>query len=202
MTTDAFRDPGATERSPAKALAWALAIAALLLVVVVLPAEYGIDWTGAGRLIGLTKMGEAKMAASKAAVAPPPAAPAPPGASATSTGAVPATNSKGALRTDAIEVKLAPGGEVEYKATLAEGESLVYSWDAGGANVEFDFHGEPVAGPADFFVSFEKGMAAKSAGSLRAPFAGTHGWYWKNASTKAVAIQLKLSGFHTDIKRP
>lgn len=185
---------------PAKALAWALAFAALLLVVVVLPAEYGVDWTGAGRLLGLTKMGEAKVAAAKAAAAPPPVAPATPAA--TTSGAVPATNSKQALRTDAIEVKLAPGGDVEYKATLAEGESLVYSWDAGGAVVEFDFHGEPVAGPAGFFVSFEKGTAAKSAGSLRAPFTGTHGWYWKNASTKAVAIQLKVSGFHSGLARP
>src|SRR5687768_1490644 len=35
-------------------------VATLLLVTVVLPSEYGIDPTGIGRVIGLTKMGEIK----------------------------------------------------------------------------------------------------------------------------------------------
>ncbi len=38
----------------------ALAVAVLLLVTVVLPAEYGIDATGVGRVLGLTRMGEIK----------------------------------------------------------------------------------------------------------------------------------------------
>jgi len=39
----------------------AIIIAAALLVTVVLPAEYGIDPTGVGRLLGLTQMGNIKM---------------------------------------------------------------------------------------------------------------------------------------------
>ena len=38
----------------------AAVIAIALLVTVVLPAEYAIDPTGAGRLLGLTEMGEIK----------------------------------------------------------------------------------------------------------------------------------------------
>jgi hypothetical protein len=38
----------------------AAGVAAALLVTVVLPAEYSIDPTGAGRLLGLTQMGEIK----------------------------------------------------------------------------------------------------------------------------------------------
>ena len=38
----------------------ALVAAIVILVTVVLPAEYAIDPTGAGRLLGLTKMGEIK----------------------------------------------------------------------------------------------------------------------------------------------
>src|SRR5215210_4257140 len=38
----------------------AAGVAAALLVTVVLPAEYGIDPTGAGRALGLTEMGEIK----------------------------------------------------------------------------------------------------------------------------------------------
>ncbi len=39
----------------------ALAVAGTLLLTVVLPAEYGIDPTGAGRVLGLTQMGEIKV---------------------------------------------------------------------------------------------------------------------------------------------
>ena len=47
----------------------ALAVALLLLVTVVLPAEYGIDPTGVGRVLGLTRMGEIKVRLAKEAAA-------------------------------------------------------------------------------------------------------------------------------------
>lgn len=47
----------------------ALAVAVLLLVTVVLPAEYGIDPTGVGRVMGLTRMGEIKTRLAKEAAA-------------------------------------------------------------------------------------------------------------------------------------
>ena len=40
----------------------AVIVAALLLVTCILPAEYGVDPTGVGRVLGLTQMGEVKMA--------------------------------------------------------------------------------------------------------------------------------------------
>lgn len=39
----------------------ALALAAAVLLTVILPAEYGIDPTGVGRVVGLTQMGEIKV---------------------------------------------------------------------------------------------------------------------------------------------
>ena len=36
----------------------AVLVALVLLLVAILPAEYGIDPTGIGRMLGLTKMGE------------------------------------------------------------------------------------------------------------------------------------------------
>ncbi len=47
----------------------ALAAAGTLLVCVVLPAEYGIDPTGVGRVLGLTQMGEIKTRLAKEAAA-------------------------------------------------------------------------------------------------------------------------------------
>ncbi|MGI9078303.1 MAG: hypothetical protein ACR2G6_13390 [Gemmatimonadaceae bacterium] len=40
-------------------------MATFLLVTVVLPAEYGVDPTGIGRLLGLAQMGEIKVALAK-----------------------------------------------------------------------------------------------------------------------------------------
>ncbi len=39
----------------------AIIVAAVLLVTIVLPAEYGVDPTRVGRVLGLTQMGEIKM---------------------------------------------------------------------------------------------------------------------------------------------
>ena len=64
-TTSSAMDDGQimTNATPVRATLWAFVIAVVLLGTLVLPAEYGIDVTGAGRLLGLTTMGERKMAA-------------------------------------------------------------------------------------------------------------------------------------------
>lgn len=48
-------------RTLARSTLVALAVAAIVLLTAVLPAEYGIDPTGAGRVLGLTQMGEIKV---------------------------------------------------------------------------------------------------------------------------------------------
>ena len=186
--------------SPLKATVIAAVAAAAILVAIVLPAEYGIDWTGIGGITGLTAMGRDKVAAAKAlereAAAPAVAATAPKAGAEAVT-----TSSTRALRSDTLEVPIAPGVGLEYKAVLAEGESMVFEWDAAGAELRFDFHGEPTAGPEGMFLSFKKGAATKDAGSLRAPFAGTHGWYWKNAGSVPVVVKLRVSGFYSELKK-
>ena len=191
--------------SPGRATLWAIAISAVLLLTIVLPAEYGIDWTGIGRVLGLTSMGERKMAAETAVAATNAAAPsaAAPVAAVVRDKATEqyGTISKLPLRVDEIDVRLAPKGQVEYKTDLTEGEFLVFTWDAGGANVKFDFHGEPAAGPNGAFLTFHKGVASQSGGSLKAPFTGTHGWYWKNPTDSNVTIKLRVSGFYSKLKK-
>ena len=51
-----------TSRQLIRSTILAVVVAALLLVTCVLPAEYGVDPTGVGRLLGLTQMGEVKLA--------------------------------------------------------------------------------------------------------------------------------------------
>ena len=50
-----------------RSTAIAITAAAALLVTVVLPAEYAVDPTGAGRLLGLTQMGKVKVALAREA---------------------------------------------------------------------------------------------------------------------------------------
>ena len=192
-------------RSVGGATLVALIAAAVILVTIVLPAEYGIDWTGIGKLTGLQAMGQDKVKAAREASAS--AAPGVPAKASAAPATGPtseapyASEATTALRTDTVDIPLAAGAEIEYKTILAEGDVMVYAWDAGGAEVRFDFHGEPAAVPANSFLSFKKGAASKGSGSLRAPFAGTHGWYWKNASSQPVTIKLRVTGFHTELKR-
>jgi hypothetical protein len=66
--------PDSSEATPsgaalARSTLLALVIAGVLLVTCVLPAEYGIDPTGVGRMLGLTQMGEVKQAMAEEAAA-------------------------------------------------------------------------------------------------------------------------------------
>ena len=51
-----------TPRTLLRSTVIALATAAVLLITVVLPAEYGVDPTGVGQVLGLKRMGEIKVA--------------------------------------------------------------------------------------------------------------------------------------------
>jgi hypothetical protein len=164
----------------------AMAVAVLLLVTVVLPAEYGIDPTGAGRLLGLTRIGQIKAlsgAADPAAV-------------------MHAHPRK--FRSARIEIELQGREELEYKATLAKGEPLLYAWSVQGGPVHFEFHGEPTEGrwPRDFYQSYQTAdHSVGEQGSFVAPFTGQHGWYWRNESNEPATIVLETSGYYSKLAR-
>lgn len=196
-----------------KATLIALAIATLLLVTVVLPAEYGIDPTGAGKRLGLDGMGKngnSKPAAPAAAVVPAPAT-APTSANAASSGT--ASPNSGAseptvvrrdtpFRSDAMSITLQPGKGAEIKTAMSAGDHFVFTWSAEGGPVNFDMHGErPNAG--DEFTSYWKDKAkSQGHGSFTAPFAGSHGWFWANKGTAPVTVTVKVSGFYEKLYRP
>lgn len=166
----------------------ALGAAAALLVTTVLPAEYGYDPTGVGGMLGLTEMGEVKQAEHQDEA--PATNPAPP---------VPATPEQAQAARPVgqpvtVSLTLKPNEGREVKATMKAGEALVYRWHTDGAEVRFELHGEEFGAPADQYSSYEKGTAAKADGSFRAPFDGTHGWYWRNRTDKPVTITVTATG--------
>lgn len=185
-------------------------VAAIVLTVAVLPAEYGIDPTGAGAAMGLTKLHTPVATVPQKTGAPVAAAsvvaPSPAGGSTVSApgeqrGVTISSKPTVAYRADEMEITLAAGRGVEVKTHLAKGATLIYTWKTKNAEkVNHDFHGEPVNAKENEFESFilEDGVS-ESKGTLIAPFTGVHGWYWKNKSAAPVTVVLRASGFYTDI---
>lgn len=174
-----------------RATAFAAGIAAILLVTVVMPAEYGVDPTGSGRLLGLTEMGAMKRAAAQEAE------PAPEAESGDLT--LESEPSPGyALQTGELAVTLAPGKGREVKARMKAGGEFDYEWSTGGAPVHYELHGEPDGGKSGEYSSYDIGVSPGEKGKFRAPFAGTQGWYWRNDGPEPVTVTVKASGTWAD----
>ena len=180
--------------------------AAVLLIAVVLPAEYGIDPTGIGRVLRLTEMGEIKqqLAAQSAAdaTAPPAAAlPAPTAPALPAAPQVPAPVAEAAQPApwrDEMSVTLTPGEGTEIKLRMQEGDKADYSWVVQGGAVNFDTHGDG----GGRSISYEKGRGVPAdEGELVAAFTGNHGWYWRNRGQANVTLVLRTRGTYSDIKR-
>jgi len=192
----------------------AMLVSALILVTVILPAEYSIDPTGLGNVLGLTALSEDRattlqvvedvntetvntvvtetepMLESEEEIIPGEyrKLPTPPGT----------TLSHGTIyRTEILEISLGFDEELEYKATLAQDEPLLYSWETDKGMVYYDFHGEPTESDELVFMSYEEGEKNTANGYLLAPFTGNHGWYFLNISDYPITVKLTVSGYFT-----
>jgi hypothetical protein len=178
-----------------KATGIALAVAAFILTVAVLPAEYGIDPLGAGQALGLTKLNGG--ARKEADITPTATATAAAGvASPVSTSALP-------MRSDEMQVVLQPGQGAEVKALMRKGEHFVFSWSSDGGPVKSDMHGEPEhAKPGEFTTYWKVAQQSAAQGAFTAGFDGIHGWFWRNKGAQPVTITVKVTGFHEKLFRP
>ncbi|MEL6962056.1 MAG: transmembrane anchor protein [Pseudomonadota bacterium] len=166
--------------------------AVVILVTVILPAEYGIDPTGAGRVFGLAEMGEIKQELADEAE---------------KDRAIHGDQSSslidGVLRLfvgtahaqdawqDTVTFTLPPGEYTEVKLDMQEGDTAEYTWAADGGRINFDLHAHGDGQSVDY----EKGRGKTSGeGSFEAPFAGEHGWFWRNRDKADVTITLQLRG--------
>lgn len=182
--------------------------AGVLLVAVVMPAEYGIDPTGVGRFLGLKKMGEIKVslaqeaafqqAAALAAGDQTAARPMGMSAPAVTPKAVPAAAATN-IRTDEMQVTLTPNEGTEIKVELAKGKKVKYSWASDGGRANFDVHGDSKKLNIDYH-GYNKGSEQKDEGVLIAAFDGNHGWFWRNRTSNTLTVILKVNGEHTGIK--
>lgn len=176
---------GDTRHKIAVAAGIALLVAGLLLVTVVLPAEYAVDPLGTGAKLGLLELGEVgKQVDALNANA----------GTAATTAALIAPQEK-PFNHETVEFTLAPKGSIEYKYRLEKGEALLFSWKA-PVPVNYEFHAEPDGAPRGYAQSYEKGTNTGASGTLSAPFPGIHGWYWENPTGQPVTVTLSSAGFY------
>lgn len=159
-----------------------VAIAAVALVVFIMPAEYGIDPTGAGKALGITKLSEPEMNEEQIR-------------GAKRTGVL--TLSEQPLQReewdDEWQVTLAPYEGIELKYTLNEGAAIDFEWEATDT-VEYDLHSHPFEGGTELTESYAVDKGQGMQGRYVAAFTGLHGWYWQNRNLDDVTVTIRAAG--------
>ena len=193
--------PAPSSKRALKGLALAALLALVALFAFVLPAERNYDPTGIGQKLGLVRKqpanlneaiddilrGNDNLVVNKDADPMDPLPLPNPAVSQIETGAP---------RTETVTVKLGWDEKTEIKAVLGKSKAIVYSWTVEGGKVYVDFHGHDPTKGDRYWVRYEEadGITGRS-GSLVAPFAGEHGWYWLNVSETPVTIKLTVTGY-------
>lgn len=189
-----------------KSTVLAICIAALILVAVVLPAEYGLDPTGFGGVLGLVKMGEIKVSLAQEAADD--RATANVQASEVVDKTEPASETvptvpsvaEANLRSDEMTISLDPNEGKEIKLTMEEGAAVNYVWWTSGGRANFDAHADSKKLKIDYH-SYRKGSQERGEGVLEAAFDGNHGWFWRNRTSEPMTVTLQVNGEYSDIHR-
>ncbi len=159
----------------------ALIVALIALLLFVLPAEYGIDPTGIGGVLGIDGLG---------------------GAASGSSGAIPEAPTGSSLisdqepRSEQLEIAIAPGEEMELKLVMQQGQTVVFSWTSVGGPLYSDLHADPFGGFEGEDIRYQEDLSTSTShGAILAPFGGNHGWFWRNDNPAEVVVSLNVFGF-------
>ncbi|WP_287100714.1 hypothetical protein [Hydrotalea sp. AMD] len=190
-----------------KATITAMLVGFVLLITAVLPAEYGIDPTGAGKAFGFTRLyipedGNNGTAGSgimsnniplikmeKAGSGPDVQRPV--------EADNPAPEIQLTHREDSVEVIVPAGKGIEYKINMLKHGRMKYEWTTDNGILYFDFHGEvkqAKAAKAVYFESYTIANANNMVGTFLSPYEGKHGWFFRNNGSKDVTVTLRLKG--------
>ena len=212
-----------SSRSLLRSTLIAAVAAVAILVTFVLPAEYGVDPTGIGNVLGLKEMGEIKMQLAReaaiadsieaslgAAGAPDGAVPVeavaagetlPDGTSGTTGQPVQTMDATGTpLRAHVTEISLDPDQGLEIKLRMDEGARVNFSWSASGGSVNYDLHADNES--VDYFSYRTEFGVQSHDGVLVAAFDGYHGWFWRNRTDGVVTVTLRTEGEYGELKLP
>ena len=185
-----------------RSTAIAAASAVAILVTVVLPAEYNIDPTGIGGVLGLSEMGEIKAQLAEEAEAD-------------RLLEIEAEEQSSLMNDifglfvgtayaqeaeiwrDETTFTLAPGDSAEWKLVMEEGQTVEYRMLVDGGRVNFDMHGHGGGNS----VTYEKGRGSTGdEGEIIAAFDGEHGWFWRNRDNQPATVTVQVRGEYTEFK--
>jgi hypothetical protein len=162
-------------------IAAAFIAAAVIVVVFVMPAEFGRDPTGLGRALGLGVLSDEPVSEELER-------------GKKRTGVLAPLPQDGLGRPgDRYTIELGPFESTEFKYTLKQGEKMSFAWQAGGP-IDYDMHSHPFEGGVDLTESYAIAKATAQSGVYTAQFTGIHGWYWQNRSTDNVTLTLEAAG--------
>jgi hypothetical protein len=154
----------------------AVAVVILLTIAVILPAERGVDPTGIGDRLNLTRMGILKSAMSEPEV----------------------PHDNRPQRSDELSITIPPGEGKEIKMDMKRGFEVSYRWQA-TAPIFHDTHSD-VYDNEDVFITHSRAESTlNDTGTIIAPFGGGHGWYWKNRSDDPITVTVQATGEYLDI---
>lgn len=191
-----------TTKQLLRSTALAAGAAIAILVTVVLPAEYDIDPTGIGGVLGLSKMGEIKTQLAEEAEADRLMELEAEEQSSLMNdifglfvGAAHAQEAE--VWRDETSFTLAPGDSAEWKLVMEEGQTVEYRMLVEGGRVNFDMHGHG-GGQS---VTYEKGRGSTGdEGEIVAEFDGEHGWFWRNRDSSDATVTVQVRGEYAEFK--
>ena len=169
----------------------AICVGCALLILFVLPAEYGTDPSGFGELLGLKKMGEIKTRLKQDYLIE-------------NIGVkdeLLAESETGKENRDIMEFVISPDEAIEIKLEMKKGSIAKYNWTTKNGGLNYNLHGDGYKG-SQKSISYKKGrMTNSDSGEFKSEFDGYHGWFWRNRNNESVTITLETIGDYILIKQ-
>jgi hypothetical protein len=106
---------------------------------------------------------------------------------------------EGGPRSETLTINLGLDETVEYKALMQQGDAITFRWSTDGGDVYYDFHAHDDAFGPEFFTRYDEGEGSARSGTIVAPYAGQHGWFWLNIADGPTTVTLEVSGFYDEI---
>ena len=176
----------------------AIIMIVILFVMVILPAEYGTDPTGVGKLLGLKEMGDIKMSLLEESQNESLQESEP---FSIDTDSVEAEKISDTINEDVVEITIEPGKAIEIKLEMKIGDVVQYEWRTIKGGLNYNLHGDGYKGSKKS-INYKKGrMVPSDSGELKAEFDGDHGWFWRNREKFSVTVILQSSGDYIRIKQ-
>ena len=189
-----------TKKQLLKSVLIAMIIGVLVFVIAILPASYGKDPLGTGKLFGFSRLFVDKSTTnninykhlkisklgSDANVPKPIEA-----------NDLPSTTPY-LKQTDTLKIIVPAKKGIEYKFKVKKYATVKYEWFTTNKEIVYlDFHGEVKQENAPknvFYESYTLAYSNNMAGTFTAPFNGKHGWYFRNEYDKDIQLFIILNG--------